>query len=977
MIPTTFRYLYTLLFFSLFTQISLKAQDPAESAWVDSVFTSLTLEQKIAQLLVIRAYSDRDSVYNDSLTRLIRKWNVGGVCFFKGTPSRQISLTNRWQKNAVTPLLIMTDAEWGAGMRLDSAFVFPRQMTLGALHNDTLIYQMAGAIARDCKRIGVHVNLAPVVDINNNPLNPVINFRSFGEERATVARKGVQYMKGLQDNGVLSTAKHFPGHGDTDSDSHFTLPIINKSKEKIDSLELYPFKELILNGAGGIMVGHLYLPAFDSGMNTPTTLSTNIITGLLREQMHFQGFIITDALDMQGVTKFFKPGEIELKALQAGNDILLLPLNPGAAVAKIKLAIDSSIVPMQTIDEKCKKILALKYRSGLKKIKTISQENLYADLHPLSSELLKRRLYKESITLIKNKNNILPLRFLDRKRILSITIGDTVDSEWEQTLRKYDNIKTLCLPASFPKIVMDSICQLLSGYDLYIIGIRCASSMPGKNYGITADLNTLIDSCVRKGNVILAILGSPYAIKPIRGSVSADAILIAYEDTPETRAYSAEILFGGLPARGILPVSASEDFPVNTIMKTEQNRFEYISPEEMGVSSAALSRIDSIVENGILQKAYPGCQVLFAKDQRVFYSKSFGSPVYEDSVAVTNDNIYDLASVTKVASTTLALMKLYDEGKIHLDDPLGKYLPKVKGSNKEGLTLRNILTHRAGLQSWIKFYEKSMTAGRADPSFYRDSATGKFNLRVAEQLYIDNAYSDTIFQSILQSPVKPGNEYLYSDLGFYLLRTVVELASGKKIETLVAENFYRPLGLTTMGYSPRNHLPLDQIIPTEKDTYFRMQLVHGDVHDPGAAMLGGISGHAGLFSNANDLAILLQILLNGGEYGGKQYLLPSTVKEFTRVQFPETGNRRGLGFDKPPLTYIPDGPVCKSASPLSFGHSGFTGTYVWADPENKLLFVFLSNRVYPNASNQKLSEMSIRTKVHQAMYDILGEVWNK
>ena len=945
--------------------------------WVDSVLHSLTIEQKIAQLLIIRAYSDRDSIYNDSLTHLVQHWNVGGVCFFKGTPSRQISLTNRWQKVATTPLLIMTDAEWGTGMRLDSAFVFPKQMTLGAIRNDNLIYEMASVIARDCHRIGVYVNLAPVVDINNNPLNPVINFRSFGEDRISVTRKGILYMKGLQDHGILSTAKHFPGHGDTDSDSHLTLPIINKSKEKLDSLELFPFKELIKNGVGGVMVGHLYLPAYDSGLNIPTTLSKHVITDLLRDQFNFNGFIITDALDMQGVTKFFKPGEIEVKALIAGNDILLLPQNVGAAINKIKLAIDSSLISFDKIEEKCKKILSLKYRSGLNSFKPISTENLFEDLHPKSSEVLNQKLFKEAITLVKNRNNIVPLTFLDRKKIAALSIGDTNETSFEKTLKNYGTVSFIYLPASFSNKKSDSIYNFLKGYDLVIFSIHNTSSLPGKNYGVSNEALALIDSCSKEGKVILNILGTPYCLKLMKNLAFTDAILVSYEDTPESQKISAEILFGGLPAKGELPVSASFDFPVKTGINTESTRFEYIEPEEVGISSSSLNKIDSIILNGIKLRAFPGCQLLFVKDQKVFYYKSFGNPDYNDSVRVRNDDLYDLASVTKVAATTLAIMKLYEDGKIRLDDPIVNYLHEVKGSDKEKLTVRDIMTHRAGFQSWVKFYEKTIKNRMPDPSIYQDAISDEFPFRVAEKMYINKSYKDTIFKAILDSPLKPGNEYKYSDLGFYLLRWMIERITGVTIENFVAKKFYEPLGLTTMTYNPRDHFPVSRIIPTENDTFFRRQLLRGNVHDPGAAMLGGVSGHAGLFSDANDLAIILQMLLNSGEYGGKQYLLPSTIKEFTRMQFPEKGNRRGLGFDKPSTTYIPDGPVCKSASPQSFGHSGFTGTYIWADPENNLIFVFLSNRVCPDAGNQKISEMNIRTDIHQAMYDLLGKVQSK
>lgn len=969
-------FLFISLFFCFHTE-STYSQMKGDSLWVDSVFQSLTQEQRIAQLLIIRAYSYRDSIYNDSLTSIIQKWNVGGVCFFKGTPYKQVNLTNRWQKIVRTPLLIFTDAEWGIGMRLDSAFSFPKQMTLGAIREDSLIYKMASAIAKDCKRMGVNVNLAPVVDINNNPLNPVINVRSFGEDKNSVTRKGLLYMKGLEDHGIMATAKHFPGHGDTDSDSHVTLPIINKSRDQLDSLELFPFREMIKNGVGGIMVGHLYLPAYDSGFMTPTTLSGNVINTLLRKKMNFRGFIITDALDMQGVTKFFAPGEIEVKALLAGNDILLLPQNVEAAVSRIKLAIDSALISMALIDEKCRKLLMLKYNSGLSCMKEICTDHLDRDLHPVSSDILNRQLYKEAITLVKNQYDLIPLTFLDRRKIAALSIGDTTITTFQQTLGNYAPVDFFNLPSSFSLRSADSIYNLLASYNLLIIGIRNISSSPAKKYGISDAALALINKCSLSGKVILDIFGSPYSLELLRNPATLDAIMVSYEDNVVSQKLSAEILFGGLEAKGQLPVTASSVFPLRSGMESDKKRFEYVLPDEIGIPSSFLKKIDSIAMKGIEVKAYPGCQVLFAKEGKIFYQRSFGYPIYGDSILVKNDDLYDLASITKVASTTLAIMKLYEEGKIRLDDPLVRYLPGVKGSNKQNITIREIMTHQAGLQPWIRFYERTLKNGSPDSTVYQSSPSLDFPDRVAENIYIQKNWHDSIYQEIIDSPLRGIKDYKYSDLGFYLLRLVIEKITGQSLDVYMAEKFYRPLGLTTMTYNPHDRFPLSRIMPTENDTFFRKQLIHGDVHDPGAAMLGGVSGHAGLFSDANDLAIIFQMLLNGGEYGAKRYFLPSTVKEFTKVQFPENGNRRGVGFDKPQINYTSDGPTCKSASPNSYGHTGFTGTYIWADPDNQLLYVFLSNRVYPSASNQKISEMNIRTEIHQAMYDILDTLKSK
>jgi len=942
-----------------------------DSTWVDSVFTSLTPYQRIAQLLMVRAFSYKDSVYNDSLTNVLRSWNVGGVCFFKGTPLRQAELTNRWQRTMQTPLLIGIDAEWGMGMRLDSAFTFPKQMTLGACADDSLVYRVAANIAKDCRRLGIQVNFAPDVDINNNPSNPVIGFRSFGEDKHDVARKAILYMKGLQDAGIFASAKHFPGHGNTDADSHLTLPVIRESKQQLDSIELFPFKEMIRQGVDGVMIGHLFVPSVDSAKNMASTLSPKIVDSLLKKELGFKGLVITDALDMKGVTKFSKPGEIEVKALEAGNDLLLLPKDVAKAVHGIMQECDSSVAFRESVYQKCKKILFLKYRSGLAQTHQIKTSELYQDLNPLKYSMLSEQIYRSAITLVKNTDNLVPLTFLDHKKIAALSVGDSNSNVFQDMLANYAPVKMLNLPAHFSKARMDSVLRLAAGYDLVVLGVHCSSSYPTHKYGFPEHLQSLIDSLSLSSRIVLAILGSPYTLSYLESYRNVQSILVSYLDTPAAEDATAQVIFGGLAAKGKLPVSGSPAFPLHTGLLTEASRMAFIRPEEIGIVSEKLRMLDSLAMMGIEKRAYPGCQIVFAKDGKVFYEKSFGHPRYEDSTSVHNDDIYDLASLTKVLATTLAIMKLYEQGKISLDGKLGDYLEPAKGSNKENMTIRNVMTHQAGLQPWIRFYDRTMKNGRPDPAIYSPDSTAEFPLRVAYGMFMKKSYADTVFNEIIRSPLRSVHDYKYSDLGFYLLRLIVEKITGKKFENYLDEEFYHPLGLATTCFHPRYRFPVSRIMPTEYDNDFRKQQVRGDVHDPGAAMLGGVSGHAGLFSDAADLAVIMQIFLNNGTYGGKQYFLPSTIREFTAIQFPKSGNRRALGFDKPLLNTSPDGPSCRSASPESFGHSGFTGTYIWTDPSNNLTYIFLSNRVYPDAANQKLADMNLRTRIHQAMYDIL------
>ena len=940
--------------------------------WADSVFRSLSLNEQIAQLLVIRAYSNRNKQYNDSLGDLIRIYNIGGVCFFQGSPVAQATLTNSWQQATRTPILVAIDAEWGLGMRLDSVHDFPFQMTLGASPDDSLTYEMAAAIARDCKRIGIHMNLAPVVDVNNNPQNPVINFRSFGENPISVTRKGVSYMRGLQDNGVVATAKHFPGHGDTDADSHLELPVINHQKERMESVELYPFRELINNGINGIMIAHLYIPVYDNNPNLATTLSPRIVTSLLKEEMGFEGVVITDALDMEGVTRFFPPGEIEVKALQAGNEILLLPQHVSTAVCSIREAVDKGIIPLEVISERCKKMLRLKFDLGLDFYQPVNLENLTADLNPVTSRDISNRIYKSAVTLVKNENDFLPLTLLQRRQIASVSIGETQITPFQKSLNWYAPITHFQISKEASSVEIYELEKNLGPYNLIIIGLHQNNLYPANHFGNPSQIIEFIKDISRKKRTVLTIFGNPYLIQSLRNTSNLEAILVTYQDQLPAEEVAAEIIFGGVSPKGKLPVSTA-GFLSGTGVTFEKSRLSFTLPEEVGISSEKLAAIDSLVINGIDSAAYPGCQVLFAKDGKIFYYKSFGNHTYEEKIPVTRTDLYDIASLTKLAATTLAMMKLYEEGKFHPDDPLSMHLPELRATDKERITIREVMTHQAGLRPWIPFYEQTLGDSVSSFDIYDSDSSSLHPIRVAEQLYMKRAYRDSIFQWIIHSELRDTKEYKYSDLGFYLLAKLIERKTGENFDEYLRETFYKPMGLTTLSFNPMDRFPMSRIMPTEYDTSFRNQVIRGYVHDPGAAMLGGISGHAGLFSDAFDLAVILQMILNYGEYGGKQYLLPSTILEFTRKQFPGDESRRGMGFDKPMPEYDPDGPTCEATSTSSFGHAGFTGTYMWADPTNGLTYVFLSNRIYPDAANPKISRMNIRTNIHQKMYEIINK----
>ncbi|MEM9023682.1 MAG: glycoside hydrolase family 3 N-terminal domain-containing protein, partial [Bacteroidota bacterium] len=645
--------------------------------WVDSVMNSLTPEQRIAQLFMVAAYSNKGAAHVASIDKLVEETKIGGLIFFQGGPIRQAKLTNRWQAKAKVPLLVSIDGEWGLAMRLDSTIKYPRQMTLGAIQDEQLIYRMGEDIARQCKRLGVHVNLAPVVDVNVNPKNPVINSRSFGESRENVAEKALAYMRGMQDHQVLANAKHFPGHGDTDRDSHKTLPVINHSKHRIDSIELYPFKALIQEGLGSMMVAHLFIPQLDSTKNQASTLSKPIVTGLLKQELQFKGLVFTDALNMKGVSNFNQPGEADLKALLAGNDVLLFSADVPKAIAMIKGAVERGEISQEEIDQRCRKILAAKQWVGLDDYAPIDREGLYEDLNHAAYDITRRQLVEHSLTLLESRHGAIPLKRLDTLKIASVAIGAKEQNVFQKTLNDYAQIEHFKLGKNASAEEFKTLRALLKDFNLVVVSVHNTNQRPSRNFGITKRTREMVRTLMREQRVVLDVFANPYSI-PSFGDLSAlDGLVVSYQDDALTQAYSAQLLFGGIAARGKLPVTVSARYPVGAGIQTEQVRFKYTVPEEVGIVSADLDRIEAIAQSGIDRQAYPGCQVLVAKEGKVIYQRSFGHFTYEEKIPVTNRSIYDLASITKIAGTLPAVMRLSDAGNVNIDRNLCDYLPDL------------------------------------------------------------------------------------------------------------------------------------------------------------------------------------------------------------------------------------------------------------------------------------------------------------
>ena len=965
-----------------------------ESSWVDSVFQSLTPDQRIAQLVWINTAANKNVAAQLKVAELIKKYNLGGVIFFTGDPEKQVELTNVYQAAAQTPLLVAMDAEWGVGMRLPGVIPFPYNMMMGAADNPDLVKEVTREMARQMKRMGVHVSLGPVVDINTQPLNPIIGMRSFGESPELVSACGLAYMQGLQESNIIAVAKHFPGHGDTQTDSHHTLPVVPYSRERLDSIEMYPFKVLTENGIAGVMSAHLNVPQLDDQQGIPSSLSSKMLTGILREEWGFKGLIITDAMNMSGAKAYGEPGEIEALALKAGNDVVEFPKDVEQTIAGIKKAVDSGLLTQEEIDEKCRKVLAAKYWVGLNQLAKVSRYNLVEDLNNPQAELVKRKMIEASITLLENQNEIIPLKRLDSLKVACLAVGVADETPFQSMLSKYTKTDNFFLPEQFTTAELEAVKEKLKEYNLVVAGLHLYESKtrhsmqvgnmqkvrPQRPYGLTDGTEDLLSYLSNDIKSIVVFYSSPYALAEVKSFSPPAGLVMAYQNDSLVQELTAQLICGGIGASGKLPVSLGNYYKIGDGLKINNSvRLKYTIPEEVGMNSQRLNhRIDSIVSDAISQRATPGCSVLAAKNGKVIFRKTYGYHTYNQRIPVSEEDLYDLASVTKVSGALAAILKLTDEGKINLDDKFSEYWTDWKSglfhsSNKENLGWREILAHQAGLIPYLNYWTETAKDGELKNRWYSFQKTGDYQLEVAPGLFLKNKFKKRIYKDIRKSKLNPPGKYVYSGLSFLLIPQLTKDFSGQAYTEFLDDNFYHPLGAYNVTYNPLDKFPKDQIVPTEYDAYYRKRQVQGTVHDEAAAVFGGVAGNAGLFANANDLAKLIEMYMQMGTYGGERYLSDATMKEFTRVQFPENDNRRGLGFDKPLLNNNEVSPEktypCPGASPESFGHSGFTGTFVWADPIHDLIYIFLSNRVYPTRERNMLGKLNVRTNILQVFYD--------
>jgi len=952
--------------------------------WVDSVFNSMTQDERIGQLFMVVVNPRTDAANIRQVDHYIDNIKIGGILFQKGNPISQAEVTNYAQKKTKVPLFISLDGEWGLSMRLDGTTRFPKNMMLGAIEDDELIYSYGQEVARQCRELGIHINFAPDIDVNNNTENPVIGIRSFGEDPNAVAEKGIAYARGLEDGQVISVAKHFPGHGDTSSDSHYTLPVIRHDLAHLEKIELLPFRRYINEGFAGIMSAHLNIPALDKSQ-TPTSLSSAVVTDLLQKQLGFRGLCFTDALEMKGAVAG-KSQNVSVQAFLAGNDILLAPASLNADYAAMKAAIANNTVDIRDVEAKCIKILQYKYITGATHYKPIDLVGLDKRLNSPHAAWLAARLNAEAMTLLKNESDCLPLKQLDKKKIAVLSIGGDKGNPFQQMASRYGSVTYFNIDLRSTANQVNRVYAELDKYDVIICGVHTAR-IPENN---------ALTVLAQKKDLIYSFFTIPYFCRTYKQSISkAKAVIMAYENTPLAQEYAAQLIFGGIPAKGKLAVSIPELYIAGTGVFTEKTRLGYHEAEEVGLIQERLDVIDEIMDEALKEKAFPGAQLLIAKDGMVVYNKSFGYTDYKSFQPVTETTLYDVASMSKAAGTLLAVMKAYDEKKLTLNSTIGSLLPELNDSDKKGILVKDMLYHQSGLPSSINFYlnaidMESFTGGlfsghktanhqfhhsaktytRTNFSFNKDdvSFTKKegYTTEVARNFYLHDSFQDSIMQSVKDSKLGRRGRYVYGCINFILMKKATENLMQTPMNKLLDDNFYRPLGAYYTMYNPLTRIDSMQIAPTEYDGFIRKQIVRGYVHDEAAAFQGGVSGNAGLFSTANDIAKISQMLLNNGRYGGESYLSEATSKLFTQSKSPNS--RRGLGFDKP-LMGNPQQSPCGALAPASvYGHTGFTGTSFWIDPDNNLIYILLTNRVTPTRMNSKMSKLETRTRIQDAIY---------
>lgn len=899
-------------------------QTKPDTVIVDSLLQQMTLKEKIGQLFFISAngyfQSEDDESYRELVSK-IKNYNIGGIIYFGGNVYGQAVLNNKLQRISKIPLWITQDMEYGAAMRVSGTTRFTPAMGVAATRNPEYAYWMGKITAKEAKALGVNQIYAPVLDVNNNPENPVINVRSFSGDPYMVALYGQRFIEGVQSEGILSTAKHFPGHGDTDVDSHLSLPVINYNFSRIDSVELVPFRHAINSGIRSVMTAHIAFPQIGDTPDLPATMNQYILNSILVDSLNFDGLIVTDGLEMHGISANYSPGEAVIKSLTAGSDMMLLSPDELTAINEIVRAVERGRISESRIDHSVRKLLNWKKEHGLFENYEVDIEQLSAQISTEEHELIADEISRKSLTLVKNEDNILPIRASKFPNILVLSVADNETGETGSYLSSlmrshHPSVMSHVLDNRSSREEKEEILRDARKADLIVIGsfIYVRSGQPVQ---LSEEHLEFLNNLPDKPSLLVAF-GNPYIVQDLQ---ETDAQLMAWAANSRQVKNTVPAIFGGTEVSGKLPIEIPGMYEMGHGLELPQTALRRDNPEVAGMSSEALKKIDSIMEEAVFDSTFPGGVVSVVKDGIIAYQKGFGYHTYDKVKKVRSTDIYDLASLTKVVATTSAVMKLLDEEKLSLDEKVGEYFPEFREGDKGSITIRHLLLHESGL-----------------PAF---------------RVYIDKLQKESdIIDAIKNEPLaaKPGTQYVYSDLGIILLGKIVEQITDSSLDKYVRKEFFYPMGMSSTYFNPLNvgRWISNRIPPTEKDTVYRMKTMQAEVHDERAYYLNGVAGHAGLFSNAEDLSAFTQLLLSKGRYGGKRYFEEETVELFTASQSEFTN--RGYGFNRKSENRSTAGSL---TGKHTFGHTGFTGTSFWVDPERNLSIIILTNRTYPQRSYGK------------------------
>ncbi len=910
--------------------------------WVEKTLSQMTLEEKAAQVIFPRIsgkYFSWDALEFQKALHEVKDLKVGGIILGTGDVYESAFIINKLQKESKIPLLISSDFERGLAFRIDGTTSFPSNMAVGAANDSLLTYQMGKIISIEGEAIGIQQNYAPVSDVNTNPNNPIINVRSFSDNVNLVKKLSVAVIKGMQDGDMIATAKHFPGHGNTSVDSHRRLPTIPGTKKELFKVELPPFESDIKNGVMSIMVGHLHVPAFES-RDIPATLSKNIVTDLLKKKLGFNGLVVTDAMGMHAITNSYNTDQAVIKALNAGNDVILLPHNTGEAIKAIVDAVKKGEISDKRLNDAVTKILIAKKWAGLDKNRFVDISKIPFKVATNSHWEIANKLARKSITLVKDENNLIPLSSDTRIKYASISILDNdqagVEKLFNSTLsQETNNLRTVTVLENSNRSIYRSALRAAKRSDIILLSVYTKIRAYSGKIGLNRSEPKLVrDILSLKKPVVLLSHGNPYILSTFPG---AKTYLCNYGENNLSEIALADALFGEIPIQGKLPINIPKTkAKFSTGIELPQSALRPISRFKLVEENKNFQGVDSVINAAIRDSAFPGAELLVAQNGVILHFKAYGHYTYNDTSGVISRNtMYDLASLTKVIATTTATMICYDRGLFKLDDKVAKYIPQFGVNGKENVTIRNLLVHDSGLRPDITRKLASFDTVKNKP-----------------QAVLNEIYNDSLVY-------RTGSKMVYSDLNMIVMGKIIEKVTGERLDQFTEKEIFEPLGMSSTMFNPPKSL-IYKIAPTEYDNYWRHRQIRGTVHDETAALLGGVAGHAGLFSDASDLAKLLQMLLQKGVYQGRRFIKASTVNLFIKKQ--SNLSTRALGWDT-------KSPKRSSAghffSNLSYGHLGFPGTSVWTDPTRKLFVVFLTNRVYPTRKDIKIR--AVRPVVHDAV----------